>query len=50
MNGNNILIVCMLEVLRGNAGRKTILHIFQPTHFIVHLFDQYEKNMETKTK
>ena len=23
--------------LRGGAGRKTVLLIFQPTHFIVHL-------------
>ena len=24
-------------ILRGGAGRKTVLLIFQPTHFIVHL-------------
>ena len=32
-------------VLRGGggAGRKTILLIFQPSHFIVIYFDQYEK-------
>ena len=42
--------------LRGGAGRETVLLIFQPTHFIVHLmyneffyYDLYEKYGE-KTK
>ena len=33
-------LVCMthfLDLLRGGAGRKTVLLIFQSTHFILHL-------------
>ena len=36
-------------ILRGGAGRKTVLLIFQPTYFIVHFYDQYEK-IRIKTK
>ena len=34
------VLVCMthfLDLLRGGAGRKTVLLIFQSTHFILHL-------------
>ena len=30
-------------ILRGGAGRKTILLIFQPTHLLYIYYDQYEK-------
>ena len=30
---NIVLSSCCLQVLRGGAGRKTVLLIFQPTHF-----------------
>ena len=40
-------LVCMthfLDLLRGGAGRKTVLLIFQSTHFILHFYyDQYKK-------
>ena len=34
---NLILNIKNQADLRGGAGRKTVLLIFQPTHFIVHL-------------
>ena len=45
-------LVCMthfLDLLRGGAGRKTVLVIFQSTHFIYIYYDQYKKYGE-KTK
>ena len=33
----NVLLAPPGRFLRGGAGRKTILLIFQPSHFIVHL-------------
>ena len=43
--------------LRGDAGRKTVLLIFQPTHFIVHIKCTMNffimicmKNLERKTE
>ena len=45
-------LVCMthfLDLLRGGAGRKTVLLIFQSTHFILHLLCMISiKNMEKK--
>ena len=42
--------VTYIPPLRGGAGRKTVLLILQPTHFIVHLLWSVWKNMEKKTK
>ena len=42
-------LVCMthfLDLSRGGAGRKTVLLIFQSTHFILHLLWTVWKNME----
>ena len=37
-----------LDLLRGGAGRKTVLLIFQSTHFIYIYYDQYKKYGEKK--
>ena len=40
-SASEMFVMCYIlafgELLRGGAGRKTVLLIFQPTHFIVHL-------------
>ena len=57
---NSCVALCLQEThrtensrqisLRGGAGRKTILFIFQPSHFIVHLLWSVWKNIEKKSK
>ena len=39
----------MAILLRGGAGRKTVLLIFQPTQFIVHIMISMKKYGEKKT-
>ena len=40
----------IMQLLRGGAGRKTVLLIFQPTHLIYIYYDQYEKIWRNKKK